>query len=50
MAPLMLRRTKSEVLDELPDKTEIVRMVELEDAQRDLYESIRVSMEQRLHG
>ena len=42
--PFILRRTKQEVLTELPAKTEIVRMVELEGAQRDLYETIRVAM------
>jgi SNF2 family DNA or RNA helicase len=39
-----LRRTKQEVATELPAKTEIVRMIELEGAQRDLYETIRISM------
>ncbi len=47
--PFMLRRTKQEVLSELPPKTEIVRGVELEGAQRDLYESIRLAMHERVH-
>jgi superfamily II DNA or RNA helicase len=47
--PFMLRRTKQEVLGELPPKTEIVRGVELEGAQRDLYESIRLAMHERVH-
>jgi len=42
----MLRRTKEEVAGELPPKTEIVRSVPLTGAQRDLYESIRLT----LHG
>ena len=47
--PFMLRRTKQEVVSELPPKTEIVRGVELEGAQRDLYESIRLAMHERVH-
>jgi len=47
--PFMLRRTKQEVASELPSKTEIIRGVELEGAQRDLYESIRLAMHERVH-
>ncbi|MBF0255119.1 MAG: DEAD/DEAH box helicase [Gammaproteobacteria bacterium] len=46
--PFMLRRTKQEVLAELPPKTEIERCIELEDDQRELYESIRSIMHQRV--
>lgn len=46
--PFILRRTKQQVVTELPPKTEITRMVELEGAQRDLYETIRVSMQERI--
>jgi len=48
VAPFMLRRTKDLVATELPPKTEINRTVEMETAQRDLYESIRVSMQQKV--
>ncbi|GHA13713.1 DEAD/DEAH box helicase [Oceanisphaera arctica] len=48
LAPFMLRRTKAEVVKELPEKTEITQYVELQGKQRALYESIRVSMEKRL--
>jgi superfamily II DNA or RNA helicase len=41
--PYLLRRTKCTVARELPPKTELVRAVELDGAQRELYESIRVS-------
>ncbi len=41
--PYLLRRTKDTVAKELPPKTELVRAVELDGAQRELYESIRVS-------
>lgn len=44
VAPLMLRRTKNEVAKELPSKTEMVTLIELEESQADLYETIRISM------
>jgi len=44
VAPLMLRRTKNEVAKELPSKTEMVTLIELEELQADLYETIRSSM------
>jgi SNF2 family DNA or RNA helicase len=43
VAPFVLRRMKEHVARELPPKTEIVRAVELEGDQRDLYESIRLA-------
>jgi len=46
--PFMLRRSKSEVASELPEKTEITRMVSLGKLQAALYESIRVSMEDKV--
>lgn len=47
--PFMLRRTKKEVIEELPDKTEIIQSVELSKDQRDLYETIRLSMNKKIH-
>lgn len=47
--PFMLRRTKKEVIQELPDKTEIIQSVELSKEQRDLYETIRLSMNKKIH-
>ena len=41
--PFLLRRTKTEVATELPPKTEIVESIEMGAAQRDIYESIRLS-------
>ena len=41
--PYVLRRTKDAVAKELPPKTELVRVVELTGAQRELYESIRIA-------
>ena len=49
VAPLMLRRTKNEVAKELPSKTEMVTLIELEEAQADLYETIRISMIEQVH-
>ena len=46
--PFILRRTKAEVLDELPDKTDIVRTVQLSDAEMLAYETIREKVEQDL--
>jgi superfamily II DNA or RNA helicase len=48
VAPFLLRRTKEAVAAELPAKTELVRTVALEGAQRDLYEAVRLSMHERL--
>lgn len=48
IAPFVLRRRKDQVMRELPPKTEIVRQVELDGAQRDLYESIRLAMHTRV--
>jgi len=41
VAPFILRRTKNNVLEELPPKTEIVMQVELGDEERIFYEAIR---------
>jgi len=46
--PFILRRRKEDVAKELPAKTLIVRSVELEGAQRDLYETVRIAMDQRV--
>jgi superfamily II DNA or RNA helicase len=46
--PFILRRRKEDVAAELPAKTLIVRTVELEGAQRDLYETVRIAMDQRV--
>ncbi|MBV4367102.1 DEAD/DEAH box helicase [Erwinia phyllosphaerae] len=46
--PFMLRRRKQEVAKELPPKNTIVRSVEMEGAQRDLYEKVRGAMQDRV--
>jgi len=48
VAPFMLRRSKTEVVKELPVKTEILRSVALDSKQAALYESIRLSMEKKV--
>jgi SNF2 family DNA or RNA helicase len=41
IAPFILRRTKTAVLDELPPKTEIIKKVQLSDAEIAFYEALR---------
>jgi superfamily II DNA or RNA helicase len=48
LRPFVLRRTKAAVATDLPPKTEIVHRVELASDQRDLYETIRLSMHQKV--
>jgi SNF2 family DNA or RNA helicase len=50
VAPFLLRRKKEQVALELPPKTEIVQNVELTGAQRDLYESVRLAMHERVRA
>ncbi|MFL6968926.1 DEAD/DEAH box helicase [Pseudomonas alvandae] len=46
--PFLLRRTKEQVATELPPKTEIIHWVELSDAQRDVYETMRLAMDKKV--
>ena len=48
LRPFMLRRTKEQVALELPPKTEMIRSIEIEGAQRELYESVRLAMQKRV--
>ncbi len=48
LRPFVLRRTKAAVATDLPPKTLIVNRVELASDQRDLYETIRLSMHQKV--
>ncbi|MBB5350989.1 superfamily II DNA or RNA helicase [Haloferula luteola] len=48
VAPLILRRTKDQVAKELPPKTILVHPVELNTAQKDLYETVRATMDKRV--
>jgi superfamily II DNA or RNA helicase len=42
--PFLLRRTRAEVLDDLPERTEYTRWIELNPGQADLYESLRTAI------
>lgn len=46
--PFLLRRTKDKVADELPPKTEMIRHVDLTLVQRDIYETVRLSMDKKI--
>ncbi len=46
--PFLLRRTKEQVAADLPPKTEIVRFVELHGDQRELYETVRATVDDRV--
>lgn len=48
--PLLVRRTKDQVVTELPPKTVMVRPVSLQGAQRDLYETVRSSVDSQLQA
>ncbi|MCC8397551.1 DEAD/DEAH box helicase [Paraburkholderia sp. MMS20-SJTR3] len=48
--PFMLRRRKDEVVKELPPKTTIMCPVDLEGAQRDLYETVRTAMQDKVRA
>jgi SNF2 family DNA or RNA helicase len=48
VGPLILRRTKSDVAKELPPKTEVVHMIEMTKVQKDLYETVRSTMDKQV--
>jgi len=48
VAPLILRRTKDQVAKELPPKTQLVHLIELHTTQKDLYETVRATMNKRV--
>lgn len=50
VSPFLLRRTKAEVLSELPPRTELTLEVELSAGERSLYESVRRQAEERTAG
>jgi len=50
VAPLILRRTKEEVVTELPQKTEITTTVTLSQEQTTLYEAIRAAMDEKVRN
>ena len=46
--PFIIRRTKQEVAQELPDKTIIIQKVQLDGGQRDLYETVRLATSKKV--
>ncbi len=48
VSPFLLRRKKTDVVQELPEKNIILQTVELDTKQRDLYETVRLSMQKKL--
>lgn len=46
--PFLLRRSKEDVAAELPPKTEMVRSIDLNDQQREMYESVRLAMQKKV--
>ncbi len=48
--PFLLRRTKEAVAKELPPKTEVVVRIDLDRDQRDLYETIRLSVNETVRA
>lgn len=48
IGPVILRRTKHDVAKELPPKTEIVHPIEMNEAQKDLYETVRSTMDKQV--
>ncbi|TMJ64696.1 MAG: helicase SNF2, partial [Alphaproteobacteria bacterium] len=48
LKPFLLRRTEGLVAADLPPKTEILRPLELAGPQRDLYETVRVAMHEKV--
>ncbi len=50
VSPFILRRMKSEVLGELPEKTELVHQVELSSKERSAYEAVRRDSLEQVNG
>ncbi len=48
IAPFLLRRTKDQVVAELPPKSVIVKRIQLEGKQRDMYETLRLKLKAQI--
>lgn len=48
ISPFVMRRTKDQVVTDLPPRTEIIESVELTGPQRALYETVRATMHERV--
>ncbi len=50
VAPFLLRRTKAAVVTELPPRTDIVETIQMQPAQRAVYDGIRMAMHTRVQA
>ena len=50
VAPFLLRRTKGEVLSELPPRTDILETIQMQPPQRAVYDGIRLAMHARVQA
>ncbi len=50
IGPLILRRTKHDVAKELPPKTEVLQTIPLNEDQKDLYETVRSTMDKQVRA
>jgi superfamily II DNA or RNA helicase len=50
VSPFLLRRTKAEVVTELPPRTDIIETIRMEKAQRAVYDGIRLAMHARVQA
>ncbi len=50
VSPFLLRRTKEQVLDDLPPRTEITLKVDLSEQERAFYEALRASAAEAVHS
>lgn len=48
--PFLLRRSKDQVIADLPAKTEVTRSIDMEGRQRDLYDTLRASYMEEIRG
>ena len=48
--PFLMRRTKDQVIADLPPKTEVTRIIALEGRQRDLYDTLRATLAEEVKG
>ncbi len=48
VSPFIIRRTKELVASDLPEKTEIIQSISLNDEQKNVYESVRLAMDKKV--
>ena len=50
VSPFLLRRTKADVLDDLPPRTDILETIQMQPPQRAVYDGIRLAMHERVQA